>query len=226
MKTALNSFSASSTRSGEPAAATRNRRGRPRTFDRDAALTAAMFLFWERGYEGVSMDDLTEAMGISPSSLYASFGSKEELFLTTLDKYEKEIGMYWVPILENTANGRKAFVRMFEAASRELTRSDLPRGCMMTLALLYSSPELDSLRRKLNKRRAAALGIITARLRRALEKGDLPEKTAIDNLAQMFMTVFQGMTVRARAGADRKELLHASRGAMAAWPTNVSPTPK
>lgn len=226
MKTTLSSFSDSSTPSGEPAAATRSRRGRPRTFDRDDALTAAMFLFWERGYEGVSMDDLTEAMGISPSSLYASFGSKEELFLTTLDKYEKEIGMYWVPILENTADGREAFVRMFEAASRELTRSDLPRGCMMSLALLHSSPELDSLRRKLNKRRAAALGIITARLRRALEKGDLPEKTAIDNLAQMFMTVFQGMTVRARAGADRKELLQASRGAMAAWPTNVSRSPK
>jgi AcrR family transcriptional regulator len=181
-----------------------------------------MFIFWERGYEGVSMDDLTEAMGISPSSLYASFGNKEELFLTTLDKYEKEIGMYWVPILENTADGREAFVRMFEAASRELTRPDLPRGCMMTLALLHSSPQLDPLRRKLDKRRAAALDIITARLRRAKKEGDLPAKASIDNLAQMLMTVFQGMTVRARAGADRKELLQTSRGAMAAWPTNVS----
>ena len=185
-----------------------------------------MFLFWERGYEGVSMDDLTEAMGISPSSLYATFGSKEELFLAALDKYEKEIGMYWVPILENTAGGREAFVRMFESASRELTRPDLPRGCMMTLALLHSSPELDSLRRKLNKRRAAALDIITHRLRRAIREGDLPEKTPIDNLAQMLMTVFQGMTVRARAGADRKELLQAGRGAIAAWPTIVSPLPK
>lgn len=222
MKTNLNSFSPSPTPPGEPAATTRRRRGRPRTFDKDAALTAAMFLFWERGYEGVSMDDLTEAMGISPSSLYASFGSKEELFLTTLDKYEKEIGMYWVPILENTAHGREAFVRMFEGASRELTRPDLPRGCMMTLALLHSSPQLDPLRRELNKRRTAALDIITARLRRAIEEGDLPEKAAIDNLAQMLMTVFQGMTVRARAGADRKELLQASRGAMAAWPTDAS----
>jgi AcrR family transcriptional regulator len=180
-----------------------------------------MFLFWERGYEGVSMDDLTEAMGISPSSLYASFGSKEELFLTALDKYEIEIGMYWVPILENTANGREAFLRMFEAASRELTRSDLPRGCMMTLVLLHSSPELEPLRRKLNKRRAAALDIIKARLRRALKDGDLPENAPIDNLAQMLMTVFQGMTVRARAGADRKELLQAGRGAIAAWPTKI-----
>jgi AcrR family transcriptional regulator len=181
-----------------------------------------MFLFWERGYEGVSMDELTEAMEISPSSLYASFGSKEELFLKTLDKYEKEIGMYWVPILENTANGREAFVRMFESASRELTRPDLPRGCMMTLALLHSSPELEPLRRKLNKRRGAALDIIKARLRRALKDGDLLESVPIDNLAQMLMTVFQGMTVRARAGADRKELLQAGRGAIAAWPTKAS----
>jgi AcrR family transcriptional regulator len=179
-----------------------------------------MVLFWERGYEGVSVDDLTQAMGINPSSLYASFVSKEDLFFTALEKYEKDYGMYWVPILENTADAHEAFVRMFEAASRELTRPDLPRGCMMTLALLHSSSELDPLRRKLNKRRAAALDIITSRLRRAIKDGDLPPKTSLDNLAQMLMTVFQGMTVRARAGAGRKELLQAGRGAMDAWPTS------
>ena len=218
MKTILSSSGASRTSSSdEPTIATKRHRGRPRAFDQDVALTAAMFLFWERGYEGVSMDDLTEAMGISPSSLYASFGSKEELFITTLDKYETEFGMYWVPMLEKIADGREAFSRMFEAASRELTRPDLPRGCMMTLALLHASPELEPLRRKLNKRRAVALGIIKARLRRALNDGDLLENAPIDNLAQMLMTVFQGMTVRARAGASRKELLQASRGAIAAW---------
>ena len=166
MNTILNGFAASRRSSGEPTTATKRHRGRPRTFDKDASLTIAMFLFWERGYEGVSMNDLTKAMGISPSSLYGSFGSKEELFFRTLDKYEREIGMYWVRILQDTADGREAFVQMFEAASRELTRPDLPRGCMMTLALLHSSPELDPLRRKLNRRRAAALDIITNRLSR------------------------------------------------------------
>ena len=138
----------------------------------------------------------------------------------------KEIGMYWVPILENTTNGREAFARMFEAASRELTRPDLPRGCMMTLALLHSSPQLDPLRRKLNQRRAAALDIITARLRRAIKDGDLPKMTPVDKLAQMFMTVFQGMTVRARAGADRAELQQAGRGAIAAWQRDLDPSSK
>ena len=227
MKTISNSAIASSTpASRESTGASKSHRGRPRTFDRDVVLTAAMFLFWERGYEGVSMDDLTEAMGIGLSSLYASFASKEELFLTALDKYEKEIGMYWVPILENTTDGREAFVQMFETASRELTRPDLPRGCMITLALLHSSPEFEPLRRKLNKRRTAALDIIMARLRRAVRDGDLPERTPLQNLAQMLMTVFQGMTVRARAGADRKELLQAGRGAIAAWPPNVRQHPK
>ena len=227
MKTILNSSAAPSTpNSNASIAPSKLRRGRPRTFDEDVALTTAMFLFWERGYEGISMDELIEAMGISPSSLYATFGSKEELFLSALDKYEKQIGMYWVPILENTANGREAFLQMFEAASRELTRPDLPRGCMVTLALLHSSAELEPLRHKLNKRRTAALKIITSRLRRAMEDCDLPEKAPIDNLAQMFMTVFQGMTVRARAGADRKELLQAGRGALAAWPSTVPPRQK
>lgn len=222
MKTISHNSRASSTpASRESTGASKSHRGRPRTFDRDVVLTAAMLLFWERGYEGVSMDGLTEAMGISPSSLYASFGSKEELFLTALDKYEKEIGMYWVPILENTPDGREAFVQMFETASRELTRPDRPRGCMMTLALLHSSPEFEPLRRKLNKRRTAALDIIMARLRRARRDGDLPEKMPLQNLAQMLMTVFQGMTVRARAGADRKELLQAGCGAIAAWAPNV-----
>jgi TetR/AcrR family transcriptional regulator, copper-responsive repressor len=222
MKASANS-PGSPTSSPSPESAGKSRRGRPRTFDKEAALEAAMFLFWERGYEGVSMDDLTEAMGISPSSLYAGFGSKEQLFLKALDKYEREIGMYWVPILENTADGREAFTRMFERASGELTHPDRPRGCMMTLALLHSSEELEPLRRKLNKRRSAALGIIKGRLRRALKEGDLPQKTPVDLLAQMFMTVFQGMTVRARAGADRRELQQAGRGAIAAWPTGTHP---
>ena len=227
MKTIPNNPTIPSAPTASESTATRKGcRGRPRTFDKDVALSSAMFLFWDRGYEGVSIDDLTEAMGISLSSLYASFGNKEDLFLSALDKYEKEIGMYWVPILEDTADGREAFLKMFEAASRELTRPDLPRGCMMTLALLHASPELEPLRRKLNKRRAAALDIITARLRRAVMDGDLPEKAPVGNLAQMLMTVFQGMTVRARAGADRKELQQAGRGAIAAWPTNVRVPPK
>src|SRR5215475_2760669 len=116
---------------GETKTSVEPRRGRPRSFDQETALRQAMFLFWERGYEGVAMDDLTAAMGISPSSLYATFGSKEQLFLTALDTYEREYGMYWVPILDDTADGREAFLRMFDAASRELTRPDLPRGCMM-----------------------------------------------------------------------------------------------
>jgi TetR/AcrR family transcriptional regulator, copper-responsive repressor len=81
-------------------------RGRPRTFDRDAALEKAMLLFWERGFEGTSMDELTAAMGMSPSSLYSAFGGKEQLYREAVDRYDKGPGAYGGPILAATKTAR------------------------------------------------------------------------------------------------------------------------
>ena len=70
-------------------------RGRPRAFDMDKALDAALDLFWRKGYEGTSIADLTKAMGINPPSLYAAFGGKETLFHQALDRYEAAHAVFW-----------------------------------------------------------------------------------------------------------------------------------
>jgi len=106
-------------------------RGRPAVFDRAAALKEAMKLFWERGYEGTSFDELIGAMGISASSFYNSFGNKEELYREATEAYLQSSGCWFLGnVNDETIDTRTAFARLFAATAREFTRNDLPLGCM------------------------------------------------------------------------------------------------
>src|SRR5271154_1470634 len=107
-------------------------RGRPAVFDRAVALQAAMKLFWERGYEGTSFDDLIAAMGISASSFYNSFGSKEALYCEATRSYLEWAGQWFFAILNDPSiDTRTAFAHLFEATAEEFTRGDHPLGCMI-----------------------------------------------------------------------------------------------
>src|SRR5271169_3600422 len=110
------------------------RRGRPRSFDRDLALGKALDLFWERGYEGTSLSDLTAAMGIASASLYAAFGSKEELFREALMLYGMTVGAPPGQALREHPDTRDAFEAMLRAAADAMTIPDAPRGCLLVLA--------------------------------------------------------------------------------------------
>ena len=105
-------------------------RGRPRAFDETIALDRAMRMFWERGYEAASVDDLATAMGISMSTFYSTFGDKEKLFLSALNKYEADKRGYASEILERDQPAATAFLELFEEAAHQLTRDDQPHGCM------------------------------------------------------------------------------------------------
>ena len=118
----------------------RRARGRPRNFDRSDALQQAMKLFWERGYEGASFDDLTAAMGISPSSFYNSFGSKERLYQEATEAYMACAGKWFADELQADTDAKTAFHRLLTAAAREFTQNDLPAGCMISLAGTACSP--------------------------------------------------------------------------------------
>src|SRR5689334_21152121 len=108
-------------------------RGRPRTFDRERSLQAAMKLFWERGYEGASFDDLIAAMSISPSSFYNTFGSKEQLYREATECYVNGPGSWFACILSETTETRTAFERLIRVAADRLTSKDFPCGCMISL---------------------------------------------------------------------------------------------
>ena len=195
-------------------------RGRPAVFDRAAALKEAMKLFWERGYEGTSFDDLTRVMRISPSSFYNSFGSKEKLYREATDAYLVSSGCWFMGILnDETIDTRTAFDRLFAATAREFTRNDLPLGCMISLAATHVPPGRKAMRKMMAEHRAGSEAAFAARLRKGVEDGDLPPDTDVDAMAAYYYAVALGLAVQARDGAPRERLAEIGRIAMRAWPT-------
>jgi AcrR family transcriptional regulator len=179
-----------------------------------------MRLFWERGYEAAGVDDLANAMGISMSTFYSTFGDKETLFLSALNKYEVEKRGYAGEILDRPQSAFLAFQELFEEAAHQLTREDQPRGCMLTLALHNCSPELETLRGQLNTRRNGTIDAFELRLKAAQVSLEIAPETDIRGLAWFLANTLQGMSIQARAGATRKDLVKIAQWAMKAWPAN------
>ena len=188
-------------------------RGRPRSFDREAALGRAMQVFWRRGYEGTSVSDLTRAMRINPPSLYAAFGDKERLYLEALERYMQGRREVLGRELEMAPSAREGIERLLVSAATELTRAEC-RGCMLSTAQTGDA----RLQSVLAERRAAPRRALKARFDRAVRDGELPRSTDTAGLADFYTAVFQGMAVQARDGAPRKSLLATAHAAMRAWP--------
>jgi AcrR family transcriptional regulator len=200
-------------------------RGRPAVFDRAVALQAAMKLFWERGYEGTSFDDLIAAMGISASSFYNSFGSKEALYCEATQSYLDWSGHWFFAILNDPGIDTKtAFARLFEATAEEFTRGTHPLGCMISLAATHCSPGMKNIREILVEHRAFSDGAMAERIRKGIEAGDVAEGTDCDMLAAYYSAVARGLAVQARDGATRQKLADIGRLAMRAWPADASKT--
>ncbi len=198
---------------------TKRGRGRPSVFDRDAALKEAMKLFWERGYQGTSFDDLIAAMGISASSFYNSFGSKEALYCEATQSYLDTSGHWFFAILnDESTDTRTAFSRLFAATAEEFTRGDHPPGCMISLACTQTPPALENIREIMVEHRAFSEGAMAERIRRGIAAADVPEDTDVDMLAAYFSAVARGLAVQARDGASREKLTEIGRLAMRAWP--------
>lgn len=201
-------------------------RGRPRSFDRDAALRAAMEVFWRDGYEGASMAELTQAMGINAPSLYAAFGSKEDLFLEAMRLYvQLENGDSW-NLLSAASSAREGIRQLLECAARALTRPRLPQGCMLILGDTNSSMQSGKVHRYLCDWRRDAQATFEERIRRGIAEGDVPPNADAKAMAAFYMTVMQGMSLRARDGASREALMQVVASAVAAWDVLAAPADK
>jgi AcrR family transcriptional regulator len=188
-------------------------------FNRDAALREAMKLFWERGYEGTSFDDLIAAMGISASSFYNSFGSKEELYCEATRSYLEWAGQWFFAILNDPSiDAKTAFARLFEATADEFTGGDHPPGCMISLAGTHCSPGMKTIRDMMAEHRAFSEEAMAARIQKGVADGDVPEDTDCAMLAAYYSAVARGLAVQARDGASRDKLADIGRLAMRAWP--------
>jgi AcrR family transcriptional regulator len=192
-------------------------RGRPRTFDIDEALDAALDLFCRQGYEGTSLSDLTHAMGINRPSLYATFGNKEALFRKVLDRYVERPAAYVREALEEPT-ARAAVERLLSGAVESLTDPRQPKGCLLVQGALSCGEAAEPIRWELAQRRMAGEAAIRRRLERARAEGDLPPGADPADLARYVATVLQGLAVQAAGGAAPDELRPVVRMALQAWP--------
>jgi len=194
-------------------------RGRPRTFDRSTAIQQAMKLFWDRGYEGTTFDDLIGVMNIAPSSFYHEFGSKENLYREAVDYYVNVCLGFFPRALSTHRDARVAFEALIEESAAFLTREASPAGCMISLAGAHLPPHLRSVGDFTKGVRKLSEQAFVSRLRKGISDGDLPPETNVKELAAYFGAVLRGMAAQARDGVPRKQLLAIGRLAMRAWPS-------
>jgi AcrR family transcriptional regulator len=189
--------------------------GRPRAFDPDEALEKAMRVFWEKGFEGASLTDLTRAMGINRPSLYAAFGNKEKLFRLAMDRYGRGPAAHVCKALE-APTAREVAERCILGTAELLGDPSHPPGCLAVNAFVAGGDE--AVRDEMAARRFAAIEALRKRFARARKEGDLPEGADPAALALYISTVTQGMSVLAASGAKKNDLLRVARTAMGAWP--------
>jgi len=191
--------------------------GRPRTFDADQALDKAMKVFWEKGYEGSSLPELTDAMGMNRPSLYAVFGNKENLFRLALERYGATHDPLFDAALEQQT--ARAVVEHFLRGNADAqTEEENPHGCLVINGALACSDDALPIRNSLIERRAAAEARLCARFDRAKAEGDLPADFCASQMARYVMTMSNGMAVQAAAGATRKQLQEVVDQVLRGWP--------
>ena len=191
--------------------------GRPREFDAEEALQKAMVVFWEQGYEGASLADLTERMGISRKSMYAAFGNKEELFRKALQRYSEGTVSYAVEALQ-AASAREVAETFLAGSVRANTRPGCPAGCLGVQGALAVGETGRVARDILTEWRNGGQGLLRDRFERAVEEGDLPADADPDLIARYVMTIGNGMAVQAAGGAAREDLQRVADAALRNWP--------
>jgi TetR/AcrR family transcriptional regulator, copper-responsive repressor len=198
------------------------KRGRPRLLNRDVGLDVAARLFWERGYEGTSIADLTQAMGVTPPSLYATFGSKEELYRQALDHTIERESKCRSEALQGAMPVYDALAFYLYDVVQGITDPSKPRGCIISTAVLQHAEENESVAQAVAARRAASIQAMKARFDRAIDEGELPTDTDTDSLARFYTAVVQGMSAQACDGACTVTLKRLVDIALSAWPGNLA----
>ena len=177
-----------------------------------------MNVFWALGYEGTTLVDLLEAMGdITPTSFYAAFGSKEELFREAVQLHSTTFGANIVRNLNEQSTARASIEAFLRTAVNVFCEADHPRGCMTVLGATNCTRSNEKIQDYLRQMRLMTYKTIRQRLERGVKEGDVPAKTDLNGLASFYTTVLHGLSIQARDDASRKALITAVDYAMSAW---------
>jgi TetR/AcrR family transcriptional regulator, copper-responsive repressor len=193
-------------------------RGRPRGFDSDAALDVAMRLFWTRGYEATSINELATAMAINPPSLYAAFGDKKRLFTEAIARYRSGPGSFVVAAMEGTSTARAAIERVLEKAAEVYSDPSCPAGCMVIHSATNCAAADADIVADLAAMRAATQRMFADRISLGIAAGDVPADADAVGLGSFYAAVLQGMSAQSRDGATAAHLKAIAATAMRAWP--------
>jgi len=197
--------------------------GRPREFDRDQALERAMLAFWRRGYEGTSMADLVQALGIASARIYAAFGSKQDLFREAVQHYEAGDGGFADRAMAQEPHVRDALARVLRDAVATYTDDAHPLGCMVVTAATNCAEENEAVAAWLAEHRRLRTQSLIDRLQRALDEGELRAGTDVQALGDFYATQLHGISVQARDGVPRQRLLAAVQTALLLLDTALEP---
>ena len=191
--------------------------GRPRAFDADEALERALLVFWARGYEGASLTDLTDAMNITKTSMYAAFGNKEQLFRKALDRYTEGPASYGLRAMQEKTAAAVA-TAFLHGAVETTTGPGHPSGCLGVQGSLASGDAGEPARAMLVEWRQTARQHLQDRFQRAIDEGDLPPHANARQLSCYIMTVAFGIAVQAATGVAAAELHDVADQALSNWP--------
>jgi AcrR family transcriptional regulator len=187
--------------------------GRPINFDKDAALEAAMLLFWERGYEGTSMADLTQAMGLSPSSIYAAFGGKHALFSLAVKRYMDSRAQYATQALEESTL-EKVIRALFDNTVAFLTMPGHPPTCMTLAGAMGCSVDAAPARDLMTEIRKQNEVAMRERLLQARKSGELSKEINVDDYSRYLSSILAGLSIQAANGSTKAELKRTSEMAL------------
>ena len=187
--------------------------GRPISFDKDAALEAAMLLFWERGFEGTSMADLTQVMDLNPSSIYAAFGDKHALFSLAVKRYLERRAQYATEALEEPTL-EKVIRALFDNTVAFLTTPGHPPTCMTLAGAMGCSVDAAPARDLMTEVRRQNEVAIRERLLEARKSGELSKDINVDNYTRYLSSILAGLSVQAANGSTKAELKRTSQMAL------------
>lgn len=179
--------------------------GRPISFDKDAALEAAMLLFWEHGYEGTSMAELTQAMGLNPSSIYAAFGDKHALFSIAVKHYMDSRAQYAVKALEEPTL-KRVIRALFNNTVAFLTTTGHPPTCMTLAGAMGCSVDATPARDLMTEIRKQNQVAMRERLLKARKSGELPKVINVDDYTRYLSSILAGLSIQAANGSTKVEL--------------------
>lgn len=197
----------------------KRKRGRPKCFDEQEALRKAMLLFWEYGYEATSMQDLLQALNITAPSLYSSFGDKTQLFYRCLDYYLENEACAIDSIFKQAKTAKIAIELYLHENVKKLSQPDKPKGCMLLVATMNCAEQHHQLQQDLLEKRQNVKRMMYQRLSQGIEEGDVGAQSKIEEIADFYCTLAQGLSMQARDGMTEAQLQHVVNHAMRFWET-------